>query len=298
MTTVGSGKHTYTLTSDWAKMPDAHPLGAVSALASDSAGDIYAFHRADPPIAIFDRNDGSFKSGWGNGGFVYAHGFYIEDDIVYLTDRDTSTCIMYTLDGKPIQMLGRNGVHSDTGCEVAGALVPRAAGPFNYPAELVPSPSGDLYVADGYRNARIHRFDNDGRLKYSWGKPGKEHPYEFHLPHSLLVTRDDRVYVCDRENSRVQIFNTSGDFLSDVDRHLPTDRHRRDPGRRFRGQSTGAPGRITPAASGDLRPGRQRAGSLGQPVRPRDLVRCSRGYFPGADRRPGRGQVWPQLSPG
>ena len=105
MTTVGTGKHTYTLTSDWARMPAAHPMGAVSALASDSAGDIYIFHRADPPIAIFDRS-GNFKSGWGNGSFVYAHGFYIEGDIVYLTDRDTSVCIMYTLDGKPIQMLG------------------------------------------------------------------------------------------------------------------------------------------------------------------------------------------------
>ena len=133
MTTVGTGKHTYTLTSDWAKMPDAHPLGAVSALASDSAGDIYAFHRADPPIAIFDRATGDFKSGWGNGGYVYAHGFYIEEDKVYLTDRDTSTCMMYTLDGKLIQMLGRYMVHSDTGAEVAGQLVPRAAGPFNYP---------------------------------------------------------------------------------------------------------------------------------------------------------------------
>ena len=224
MTTVGSGRHTYTLTSDWAKMPDAHPLGAVSAIASDSAGDIYAFHRADPPIAIFDRATGEFKSGWGNGGYVYAHGFYIEDDIVYLTDRDTSTCMMYTLDGKLIQMLGRYMVHSDTGAEVAGQLVPRAAGPFNYPAELVPSPSGDLYVADGYRNARVHRFDNDGNHKYSWGKPGKEHPYEFHLPHSLLVTRDDRVYVCDRENSRVQVFNTSGDFLAIwTDAQRPTD---------------------------------------------------------------------------
>ena len=62
MTTVGTGKHTYTLTSDWAKMPDAHPLGAVSALASDSAGDIYAFHRADPPIAIFDRATGTSRA--------------------------------------------------------------------------------------------------------------------------------------------------------------------------------------------------------------------------------------------
>ena len=179
MTTVGTGSHTYTLTPDWAKMPPSHPLGPVSALASDSAHNIYVFHRADPPVAIFDHDSGNFISGWGNGAFVYAHGFYIEDDIVYLTDRDTSVCLMYTLDGKPIQMLGRHGVHSDTGCEVAGALVPRAAGPFNYPAELVPSPSGDLFVADGYRNARIHRFDNDGNLKFSWGKPGKQRPYEF-----------------------------------------------------------------------------------------------------------------------
>ena len=103
-------------------------------------------------------------------------------------------------------------------------LVPRAAGPFNYPTELVPSPSGDLYVSDGYRNARIHRFDNDGNHKFSWGKPGKEHPYEFHLPHSLLVTRDDRVYVCDRENSRLQVFNTSGDFIAMwTDAQRPTD---------------------------------------------------------------------------
>ncbi len=224
MTTVGTGNHTYALTSDWAKMPSSHPMGAVSALASDSAGDIYVFHRADPPVAIFHRSDGSFKSGWGNGSFVYAHGFYIENDIVYLTDRDTSVCIMYTLDGKPIQMLGRHGVHSDTGCDVPGALVPRAAGPFNYPAELVPSPGGDLFVADGYRNARIHRFDNDGNHKFSWGKPGKTHPYEFHLPHSLLVTADDRVYVCDRENSRIQVFNISGDFIAMwTDTCRPTD---------------------------------------------------------------------------
>ena len=79
----------------------------------------------------------------GNGAFEFAHGIHIADDTVYVTDRNNSVCIMYTLDGKPIQMLGRHGVHSDTGCENPGDLVPRAAGPFNYPSELVPSPSGD-----------------------------------------------------------------------------------------------------------------------------------------------------------
>ena len=131
---------------------------------------------------------------------------------MYLTDRDSSVCLMYTLDGKPIQMLGRHGVHSDTGCERPGDLVPRAAGPFNYPSELVPAPSGDLYVSDGYRNARVHRFTWDGQLKKSWGEPGKTAPGHFHLPHSLIVA-NDKVYVCDRENHRLQVFNLDGESL-------------------------------------------------------------------------------------
>ena len=121
-------------------------------------------------------------------------------------------CIMYTLDGKPIQMLGRHGVHSDTGCENPGDLCPRAAGPFNYPSEMVPSPSGDLYVSDGYRNARVHRFTADGELKQSWGQPGKTEPGHFHLPHSLLVDDDSTVFVCDRENHRIQVFDGDGEF--------------------------------------------------------------------------------------
>ena len=120
---------------------------------------------------------------------------------------------MYTLDGKPIQMLGRHGVHSDTGCERPGDLVPRAAGPFNYPSEMVPAPSGDLYVSDGYRNARVHRFATwDGQLKKSWGEPGKTAPGHFHLPHSLIVA-NDKVYVCDRENHRLQVFSLDGESL-------------------------------------------------------------------------------------
>jgi DNA-binding beta-propeller fold protein YncE len=180
----------------------------VSAVATDSQDRVYGFQRKDPPIVIFDRN-GNFLSSWGNGAFDFAHGISISDDIVYLTDRNNSVCLIYTLDGKPIQMLGRHGVHSDTGCERPGDLVPRAAGPFNYPSEMVADPAGDLYVSDGYRNARVHRFAPDGNLKRSWGEPGKTAPNQFHLPHSLLV-HEGRVYVCDRENHRIQIFTTDG----------------------------------------------------------------------------------------
>jgi DNA-binding beta-propeller fold protein YncE len=193
----------------------------VSAVATDSQDRVYAFQRKDPPIVVFDRN-GNFLSSWGNGAFLFAHGIYIADDTVYLTDRDSSVCLMYTLDGKPIQMLGRHGMHSDTGCERPGDLVPRAAGPFNYPSELVPAPSGDLYVSDGYRNARVHRFAWDGQLKKSWGEPGKTAPGQFHLPHSLIVA-NDKVYVCDRENHRIQVFGLDGEFQdiwSDIQRPM------------------------------------------------------------------------------
>ena len=211
MTTVGSGKYTYKLIENWAKLPAGDNFAMVSAVASDSQGRIFAFQRKDPPIIIFDR-DGNLLESWGNGAFSFAHGIFIANDIVYLTDRDSSVCIMYTIDGKPIQMLGRHGIHSDTGCEVPATLVPRAAGPFNYPSEMVPSPSGDLYVSDGYRNARVHRFSNDGQLKSSWGQPGKSEAGHFHLPHSLLV-ENDKVYVCDRENHRMQLFDLDGEFL-------------------------------------------------------------------------------------
>ena len=143
MTTVGTGKYTYELVENWAKLPAGETFAMVSAVATDSQDRVYAFQRKDPPIVIFDR-DGKYISSWGNGNFEFAHGIHIADDVVYLTDRNSSTCIIYTLDGRPIQMLGRHGVHSDTGCEVPAELVPRAAGPFNYPSELVPGPDGGL----------------------------------------------------------------------------------------------------------------------------------------------------------
>ena len=211
MTTVGTGKYTYNVIEDWAKLPEGETFAMVSAMATDSQDRVFAFQRKEPPIVIFDR-DGNLVGSWGNGSFSFAHGIFIQDDTVYLTDRDSSVCIMYTLDGKPIQMLGRHGVHSDTGCEIPGELVPRAAGPFNYPSEMVPSPSGDLYVSDGYRNARVHRFSSDGQLKSSWGQPGKSEAGHFHLPHSLLVV-DEKIIVCDRENHRIQLFDLDGEFL-------------------------------------------------------------------------------------
>ena len=213
MATVGKGKYTYELIENWAALPPGEAFGNVSAVATDSQDRVYVFQRKDPPVMVFDRN-GTYLRCWGIGAFTNPHGIYIADDVVYLTDREDSVCLTYTLDGRPLQILGHRGVHSDTGCDKPGDLVPHAAGPFNYPTEMVPAPSGDLYVTDGYRNARVHRFAADGDLRMSWGQGGKTAPSHFHLPHSLIVDQDSRVYVCDRENNRIQVFSADGQFIT------------------------------------------------------------------------------------
>ena len=81
------------------------------------------------------------------------------------------------------------------------------------PTRMFRAPSGDIYVSDGYRNARVHRFSSGGELVSSWGEPGKGGPGEFHLPHSLWVDSEGLVYVCDRKNQRVQIFSPEGEFV-------------------------------------------------------------------------------------
>ena len=195
----------------------------MSAVATDSQDRVYAFQRKDPPIVVFDR-DGSYLTSWGSSAIKDPHGIAIIDDVIYLTDRDDHVALKFTLDGKPLMVLGTRGQPSDTGATKDIELPPRSAGPFNKPTEMVVAPSGDLYVSDGYRNSRVHRFSAQGALLSSWGTPGKHEPGEFHLPHSLWVDPEGFVYVCDRENSRIQVFNGSGKFVSQWrDIHRPTD---------------------------------------------------------------------------
>jgi hypothetical protein len=211
VTEVGTGKYVYSLSDDWAKLPAGMRFGRVSDVGIDSQDRVYVFQRTDPPVLVFDR-EGTYLNSWGNGAFLYPHGLHIANDIVYLTDRDSSVCIMYTLDGKPIQMLGKHKVTSDTGAAGFPAPVPRVAGPFNQATDIVPAPWGDLYVTDGHRNARVHRFDSGGHLLQSWGTWGKTEPGQFDVPHSLIVGRDGRVYVVDKENYRIQVFSANGEF--------------------------------------------------------------------------------------
>jgi hypothetical protein len=154
---------------------------------------------------------------WGEGVFTRPHGITIHADVVYCADDTDHTVRAFTLEGKLLWTLGTLNQPSDTGYSPEGRSnllsIRRGAGPFNRPTRLAVAPNGDLYVSDGYGNARIHRFSADRQLIQSWGEPGKE-PGQFHLPHSVWVHTDGRVFVCDRENDRVQIFSPSGELLT------------------------------------------------------------------------------------
>jgi hypothetical protein len=212
MTQVGTGDYRYELIRDFLKLPAGESFGMVSRVAADAQDRVYVFQRKDPPILVFDR-DGRYLGAWGSGEVTDPHGLKIVGDTVYTTDRIDSVAKSFTLDGKPLLELGTRGVGSDTG-EVENWLVERAAGPFNHPTEMIRHPNGDIYVTDGYRNARVHRFSGDGTLKVSWGTPGKG-PGQFHLPHSIAVDDSGTLYVADRSNKRIQRFTPDGAYLGE-----------------------------------------------------------------------------------
>ena len=97
--TVGTDKLTYELAQDFPKLPDGETFAVVSTVATDSQDRLYVFQRKDPPVVVFDR-DGNYLDAWGHGAFNSPHGMSISDDVVYLTDRDDSVAVAYTLEGR------------------------------------------------------------------------------------------------------------------------------------------------------------------------------------------------------
>jgi hypothetical protein len=200
---------------DWAQRPSSIAWPEVAAVAVDSRDRVYVFNRGEQPVVVFDR-DGTFLHGWGAGLFRRPHGLTIgPDDTLYCTDDSDHTVRRFTPDGQLLLTLGASGRPSDTGAtSVDFRTIRRSAGPFHYPTSVALSPCGEIYVADGYGNARVHKFSPDGRLLLSWGRPGSG-PGEFHIPHGIAVNSRGNVYVADRENSRIQVFSPSGEFLEE-----------------------------------------------------------------------------------
>jgi DNA-binding beta-propeller fold protein YncE len=198
---LGEGTYRYRVNRDWAKLPPGWSFHEVAAVGVDASDNVLVFNRGAHPMMVFDRA-GNFLRSWGEDIFKHAHGIHVAPDgTIYCTDDGDHTVRRLTPEGQVLMTIG-----------VPGKASPFMDGqPFNRCTHTALSPSGDIYVSDGYGNARVHKYSPDGKLLLSWGKPGIG-PGEFNLPHNIVCDPDGWVYVADRESHRVQIFDGNGKF--------------------------------------------------------------------------------------
>jgi sugar lactone lactonase YvrE len=210
-----NGGFGYKVVEGWEKLPEGYRHNDVDGVAVDSRDRVYLITRGDARVIVYEP-DGTFVMSWGEDIFSpRTHGITIgPDDSVYTVDDGDHTVRKFTPDGKPLMVIGTPGVASETGYDMEKGLTSITHGgpPFNRPTNVAVAPNGDLYVSDGYGNARVHRFTATGDLISSWGEPGTG-PGQFNLPHGIFVTNTGTVCVADRENDRIQFFNPEGEFL-------------------------------------------------------------------------------------
>lgn len=206
----------YRALPDWEQLPAGHEHLDVAAVSVDARDRVYLLTRNPARVFVYEM-DGSFVRTWGEGLFTNrAHGITVAaDGGVYCIDDADHTVRKFSAEGELLQTIGTSGQPSETGYDGSTVASIQVGGPpFNRPTNLAIATGGDLFVTDGYGNARVHRFAPDGRLLASWGEPGSG-PGQFMLPHGIVVDSQDRVLVCDRENDRIQLFDLEGRYLEE-----------------------------------------------------------------------------------
>ena len=192
---------TYKVVAGWPDSPGPIKLGQVSAVATDASDRVFVFHRGEPPVVVYER-DGKYLRSWGEGLVKKAHGLRIDrEQNVWTTDVGHHVVRKFNHEGTLLMTLGRQGM--------ADAAPDR----FNQPTDVAVTPSGEFFVSDGYGNSRVVMFSKDGRYLKEWGTKGKGEG-QFNLPHAIVLDQDGRIYVGDRENDRVQVFDPNGKFLA------------------------------------------------------------------------------------
>ena len=203
MAKLGSGEYTYEVSGEnWGELPEGWVYREATAVAVDSSDNVYVFNRGGHPVIVFD-SDGNFLRSWGEGIFDTPHGITIgPDDSVYCVGNGACTVRKLTADGKLLLTLGDPG----------NPAPPMSGKPFGRPTHVGLDPrNGNFYVADGYANAHVHKYDPDGNYLGTWGESGTD-VGQLNIVHNIDVDSDGYVYIGDRENHRVQIFDENGKY--------------------------------------------------------------------------------------
>src|SRR6516162_947198 len=202
---------------DFFKLPDnIWPSEAVG-VALDARGHIFLLNRGNHPLLEFGP-DGSFIRSIGDGSTIFhaAHSVRFDaENNMWLVDAGNNVVVKFNPKGRIVQALGRRlepWVYLTHGIERA---IPAPAS-FYQPTDTAVGPDGSTYVTDGYGNSRVAKFSREGNLIKYWGDRGTR-PGQFNTPHSIVIDRSSNLYVADRQNSRVQVFDTDGKFKTEWD---------------------------------------------------------------------------------
>jgi DNA-binding beta-propeller fold protein YncE len=216
---VSAQPNPYRRVTDWGQLPSGMKWAAVIGAESGPDGNIYVLHRCfnnscagrpEPALFKFDES-GKLLKAWGEGLFIFPHGFHVDGaGNIWVSDARAANgkghqVFKFDSNGKLLMTLGKAGVAGD-GPDV-----------FNRPSDVLVAPNGSIFVADGHggdSNARIVKFDKEGKFVKTWGKKGSG-PGEFDTPHGLVLDPQGRLLVADRGNSRIQVFDQDGKFITE-----------------------------------------------------------------------------------
>ena len=214
--------------ADFFKLPAGTNFGEVPGVAVNSKGHIFVFTRSNSangpaygaaaaqllefgPTGEFVRELGKGLYAWSE-----AHSVRIDkNDDIWAIDKGSDMVIRFNQAGRVVWVFGRKKEGADEEAkpwEHPNPPLPPIDGLFRQPTDVAWDSQGNIYITDGYINSRVAKYDANGDWVTSWGEPGTA-PGQFHLPHSIAIDRNNNIYVGDRTNHRIQVFNTEGKFL-------------------------------------------------------------------------------------
>jgi DNA-binding beta-propeller fold protein YncE len=204
---VRAAELTFRPADNWAQFPPGATWQTMTAVDIDSKGVVYVLQRGEPSKVMAFDSTGRLLRSWGQGRFPSAHGLRVDrQDNVWVTDRSLQQVLKFSPQGKLLMALGTKGVQGNN--ESKDAL--------NGPSDVVIAPNGDIFVSDGEStNTRIVKYAKDGQFIKFWGSKGPE-PGQLDVPHSIVMNSKGQLYVADRSNKRVEIFDQNGRYLDQM----------------------------------------------------------------------------------
>lgn len=191
---------TYEVDPHWPRSPSEMKWAAVPGVAVDAQDNVYVFVRAQPPCRVFSR-EGKLLRTWGSNQLHTAHHLKIDHQgNIWAADIGLHVVRKFTPTGELLQTIGTPGVPGTDETHL------------DQPTDMAVTRQGDVFVADGYGNNRIVHFDAQGKFVKAWGDLGAG-PLQFSLPHAVILDSHERLYVADRNNVRVQVFDLGGNLL-------------------------------------------------------------------------------------